>query len=47
MTMPAISIICPIYNVEKYIEQCEQTLDDLEYIFIDNSSPYKSLGMIS
>lgn len=49
--MPAISVICPIYNVEKYIERCarslfEQTLDDIEYIFIDDCSPDKSVEII-
>ena len=38
--MPKISIIIPIYGVEKYIECCaisllEQTLDDIEFIFIE------------
>ena len=38
--MPKVSVIVPIYNVEKYIAQCarslfKQTLDDVEYIFID------------
>lgn len=46
--MPKVSIIVPIYKVEEYIEYCarslfEQTLDDLEYIFIDDCSPDKSI----
>ena len=39
--MPKVSVIVPIYNVEKYIERClrslfEQTLDDIEYIFVND-----------
>lgn len=41
--MPEISVIIPVYGVEKYIERCarslfEQTLEDLEYIFVDDCS---------
>ena len=39
----SVSVIIPMYNVEKYIEKCasslfEQTLDDIEYIFVDDCS---------
>ena len=39
--MPKVSVFVPIYKVEKYIERCvrslfEQTLDDIEYIFVDD-----------
>lgn len=49
--MPKVSVIIPIYNVEKYIERCarslfEQTLDDIEYIFIDDCSPDKSIKIL-
>lgn len=49
--MPRLSIIIPIYKVEKYIEQCarslfEQTLDDLEYIFIDDCTPDYSMKIL-
>lgn len=49
--MPKISIIIPIYKVEKYIERCarslfEQTLDDIEYIFVDDCSPDKSIAIL-
>ena len=49
--MPKISVIIPVYNVEKYIEQCvrslfEQTLDDIEYIFIDDCSPDNSMDIM-
>ena len=49
--MPKISVIIPVYNVEKYIEKCvrslfEQTLDDIEYIFIDDCSPDNSMDIM-
>lgn len=41
---PKISIILPIYNVEKYLDRCmqsilNQTLRDIEIIMIDDGSP--------
>lgn len=49
--MPKVSVIVPIYGVEKYIEQCakslmEQTLDDVEYIFIDDCTPDNSMVLL-
>ena len=49
--MPKVSIIVPVYGVEKYIERCarslfEQTLDDIEYLFIDDCTPDKSLEIL-
>lgn len=49
--MPKVSVIVPIYNVEKYIERCArslfmQTLDDVEYIFIDDCTPDKSMDIL-
>lgn len=46
-----ISIIVPIYNVEKYIARCaqslfEQTLDNIEYIFIDDGSTDSSIFIL-
>lgn len=48
---PKVSVIIPVYNVEAYIEKClhslfEQTLDSLEYIFIDDCTPDKSIDII-
>ena len=44
--MPKISIIVPIYNVEKYLDRCmqsllNQTLKDIEIIMVDDGSPDK------
>ena len=49
--MPAVSVIIPVYNVEPYIARCArslfgQTLKDLEYIFIDDCSPDKSMAIL-
>lgn len=42
--IPKISIIVPIYNVEKYLDRCiqslvNQTLNDIEIILVDDGSP--------
>lgn len=49
--MPKVSVIIPVYGVEKYIERCirslfEQTLRDIEYIFIDDCTPDKSVEIL-
>ena len=49
---PKISVIIPVYGVEKYIERCarslfEQTLDDIEYLFIDDCTPDKSIEVLN
>lgn len=49
---PKVSVIVPIYNVEKYIERCvrslmEQTLDDIEYIFINDATPDGSMEVLN
>lgn len=46
--MPAISIIVPVYNTEKYLNRCmksvtEQSFQDLEIILIDDGSTDHSL----
>jgi len=51
-TLPKISIIIPVYNVEKYIEQCvrslfEQTLKDIEFIFVDDCSQDNSITIVN
>lgn len=42
--MPTISVIVPVYNVEKYLHQCidsilAQTFTDFELILVDDGSP--------
>lgn len=49
--MPKVSIIVPIFGVENYIERCArslfcQTLDDLEYIFVNDCTPDKSMEVL-
>lgn len=46
-----VSVIIPIYKVEAYIERCaralmEQTLDDVEFIFVDDCSPDESMKVL-
>lgn len=44
MDQPKVSIIVPIYNVEKYLDRCmqsllNQTLKEIEIILVDDESP--------
>ena len=46
-----ISIIITIYKSEKYIRKCaqslfEQTLDEIEYIFVNDATPDKSISIL-
>lgn len=46
--MPKISVIVPVYNVEKYLNRCidsilNQTFEDFELILVDDGSTDKSL----
>lgn len=46
-----VSVIIPVYKVEKFIGRCvkslmEQTLQDVEYIFVDDASPDGSIVIL-
>ena len=48
---PLVSVLVPVWNVEKYIERCarsifEQTYDNLEIIFVDDYTPDNSIQII-
>lgn len=48
---PLVSIGIPIYNVESYIQRCakslfEQTYDNIEYIFVNDYTPDKSVNIL-
>lgn len=48
----SVSVIVPIYNVEDYIRQCaesllNQTWKDIQYIFVDDGSPDRSLEILN
>lgn len=49
--MPKVSIIVPVYNVEKYLDKCldslvNQTLKDIEIIIVNDGSPDNSQSII-
>lgn len=46
-----VSVIIPIYKVETFIERCattlmEQTLREVEYIFVDDATPDRSIQIL-
>lgn len=46
-----VSVIVPVYNVERFIERCvislfRQTLEDVEFIFVDDSTPDQSMDLL-
>ena len=52
MSKPAISVIIATYKAERYIERCArslfgQTLENMEYIFVDDCTPDKSFEVLS
>lgn len=47
----AVSVIIPVYKVEKFIQRCTeslfgQTLADVEFIFVDDASPDRSMVIV-
>ena len=49
---PKVSVIVPVYNTEKYLEQClnsilSQTLREIEIIIINDASPDNSIYIIN
>ena len=48
---PSVSVVIAVYKVEEYIAQCchslfAQTLKNIEYIFVDDCSPDKSMDIV-
>ena len=47
--MPAVSVVIPVYKVEPFMARCArslfgQTLEDVEFIFVDDCTPDGSIG---
>ena len=50
--MPKVTIIIPVYNVEKYLERCldsilNQTFNDYEVICVNDCSPDNSAEILN
>lgn len=48
---PLVSVLVPVYGVEKYIEKCvrslfEQTYDNIEYVFVDDKTNDNSISIL-
>ena len=46
-----VSVVIPVFRVEKYIERCvralmKQTLEDVEFLFVDDASPDGSMDIV-
>ncbi len=51
MSNPKVTVIIPVYNVAAYVEKCaeslfEQTLDELEILFVDDCGPDNSIELV-
>lgn len=51
MTNAKVSVIIPVFKVKDFIERCacslfEQTLKEIEYIFVDDASPDESIAIL-
>ncbi len=49
--MPKVSVIIPVYNAQKYLERClnsivNQTLEDIEILLVDDCSTDKSVEIV-
>ncbi len=49
--MPKVSVLIPVYGVERYIERCarslfEQTYENIEYIFVDDCTKDGSIDIL-
>lgn len=49
--MVKVSVILPVYGVAQYIEKCtqsllNQTLDDMEFIYVDDHGPDNSIDLV-
>ena len=49
--MHKVTVVVPIYNAEQCIERCvrslfEQTLTDIEYVFVDDCTPDRSMDVL-
>lgn len=50
-TNKKVSVVVPCYNVEKYLQECidslvDQTMQDIEIIFVNDASPDGCLGIL-
>lgn len=51
MNTPLVSVLVPVYRVERYIERCvrslfEQTYQNLEYVFVDDATDDASIDIL-
>lgn len=52
LTMYKVSIVIPVFNAERYLERCcesllAQTLDSIEYVFVNDGSTDNSINLIN